>query len=483
MELFRLFGSIIIDDKEALKQMGVTEKKAKEMSKSLEKIGDGASKMGKAIGKAALAAGAAIGGLALNFAKQAGDIDDAAKRVGTSAEEYQKWAYAAKLSGMEASTLEGLMKKQQTAFANAKDGAKAQSDAYKRLGVDISKLTSEQGFTAVIEALAGMTDETQRNSLANDIFGKSYADLLPMLGEGADGIAKLRQEAVDVGAVMSNDAVASGAKFGDQLDKMKAQFNGLLMQLGESLLPLFDKFTAWVEENGPAISSFATNVVNGLGVAIGWVANNITWLIPVIGGLVAAFGTLQIISTINGLLTAFGIAQTIAFGPAMGIVAAVGALIAVGALLIMNWDKVVKFMGGAFKTIGNVVIGVVNMVIDAINTMIKVFLSPFNLLINGFNATIGKITGKIPEIKIAIPNIPKLAEGGIAYGNALVNVGEYPNARNNPEVIAPLDKLQGMIDYDKMASAMIRALRTVDVVLDDREMGRFVDNRILKGAM
>lgn len=483
MELFRLFGSIIIDDKEALKQMGVTEKKAKAMGKSLEKIGDGASKMGKAIGTAALAAGAALGGLALNFAKQAGDIDDAAKRVGTSAEEYQKWAYAAKLSGIEASTLEGLMKKQQTSFANARDGAKAQSDAYRRLGVDISKLTSEQGFTAVIESLAGMTDETERNSLANDIFGKSYADLLPMLSEGAEGIAKLRKEAVDVGAVMSNDAVASGAKFGDQIDKMKAQFNGLMMQLGESLMPLFDKFTTWIEENGPAISDFATNVVNGLGTAIGWVANNITWLIPVIGGLVAAFGTLQIISTINGLLTAFGVAQTLALGPAMGIVAAVAAIVAVGALLIMNWDKVVKFMNVAFKSIGNGIIGVVNMVIDAINTMIKVFLSPFNLLIQGFNSTIGKITGKIPEIKIAIPNIPKLAEGGLAYGNALVNVGEYPNARSNPEVIAPLDKLQGMIDYDKMASAMIRALRTVDVVLDDKKMGNFVDNRILKGAM
>lgn len=41
--------------------------------------------------------------------------------------------------------------------------------------------------------------------------------------------------------------------------------------------------------------------------------------------------------------------------------------------------------------------------------------------------------------------IPQLAGGGIAYGNSLVNVGEYPGARTNPEVIAPLDKLKKII--------------------------------------
>ena len=41
--------------------------------------------------------------------------------------------------------------------------------------------------------------------------------------------------------------------------------------------------------------------------------------------------------------------------------------------------------------------------------------------------------------------IPSLASGGIAYGNSIVNVGEYPGARTNPEVIAPLDKLKKLI--------------------------------------
>lgn len=41
--------------------------------------------------------------------------------------------------------------------------------------------------------------------------------------------------------------------------------------------------------------------------------------------------------------------------------------------------------------------------------------------------------------------ISKMAEGGLAYGDTVVRVGEYANARSNPEVITPLNKLRDMI--------------------------------------
>lgn len=45
--------------------------------------------------------------------------------------------------------------------------------------------------------------------------------------------------------------------------------------------------------------------------------------------------------------------------------------------------------------------------------------------------------------------LPKLAEGGIAFGATIAQVGEYPGASANPEVIAPLDKLRGMLGGGK----------------------------------
>lgn len=46
---------------------------------------------------------------------------------------------------------------------------------------------------------------------------------------------------------------------------------------------------------------------------------------------------------------------------------------------------------------------------------------------------------------IAAQPIPKFADGGIVYGDTLAQVGEYPGASSNPEVIAPLDKLKSLL--------------------------------------
>lgn len=183
------------------------------------------------------------------FADSAGDIDDAAKRTGTTAEAYQEWAYAAKLGGMEVSTLESLMVKQQKSFSDAHEGVKATAEAYARLGIDINEVTSSsEAFDRVIYALSDMEDETTRNALANDLFGKSYADLAPLLAEGADGIKAWRQEVVDLGGVISNDATEAGAEFGDSLDRLQTRFDGLKNNLSADFLPAFSNVVEGMTE-------------------------------------------------------------------------------------------------------------------------------------------------------------------------------------------------------------------------------------------
>jgi hypothetical protein len=53
------------------------------------------------------------------------------------------------------------------------------------------------------------------------------------------------------------------------------------------------------------------------------------------------------------------------------------------------------------------------------------------------------------------PNITAFAEGGIVSGPTLGLMGEYPNARSNPEVIAPLDKLKGMLKSGDNSSGFV----------------------------
>lgn len=67
------------------------------------------------------------------------------------------------------------------------------------------------------------------------------------------------------------------------------------------------------------------------------------------------------------------------------------------------------------------------------------FPPPFNII---------AIAATVAGIAAAIASIPKpkaFANGGIVYGNTFAQVGEYPGAANNPEVIAPLSKLRQLI--------------------------------------
>jgi len=76
------------------------------------------------------------------------------------------------------------------------------------------------------------------------------------------------------------------------------------------------------------------------------------------------------------------------------------------------------------------------------------------------------------------PEMTAFAEGGIVSGPTLGLVGEYPGASSNPEVIAPLDKLKGMLNTNEqsgyVASTTIHG-RDLAIVLErynkDRNRG------------
>ena len=66
---------------------------------------------------------------------------------------------------------------------------------------------------------------------------------------------------------------------------------------------------------------------------------------------------------------------------------------------------------------------------------------PFPANLIALTASVTAIIGAFAQVG----KVKKMAEGGLVYGNSLVNVGEYAGASSNPEVIAPLNKLKQII--------------------------------------
>lgn len=178
-----------------------------------------------------------------------GELDDNAQKIGMSAESLQEWQYAAKLGGMESETLVRSLEKQQKSFADAKTGSTALAESYAALGINVEAVgSSEEALNAVIDALADCEDETTRNAVANDIFGKSYAELAPLLNLGSKGIAELRQEARDLGLVLSDETVAASAEAGDSFDKLTGMIDTTKSRILSGFLPSLSRVADGLRE-------------------------------------------------------------------------------------------------------------------------------------------------------------------------------------------------------------------------------------------
>ena len=65
------------------------------------------------------------------------------------------------------------------------------------------------------------------------------------------------------------------------------------------------------------------------------------------------------------------------------------------------------------------------------------------------------VAGAVAKQVIKNMSAKKMEQGGLVYGNSFVNVGEYGNAHTNPEVIAPLSKLQDIIGKRGMTNVNV----------------------------
>lgn len=170
------------------------------------------------------------------------EIDKESQKLGLSSDTYQELAYAMDRSGTSIDVVKRGIMSINTALANTENGVEGASEKFDALGISLenadgSLKSSEQVLLESIDALALMEDETQRNKLANDLFGRSYMELAPLLNTGSQGIQDLMNEAEEYGMVMGEDAVKASASYEDSLTKMQGTMQGLKNNVVSSFLP------------------------------------------------------------------------------------------------------------------------------------------------------------------------------------------------------------------------------------------------------
>lgn len=240
---------------------------------------------------ASLAAGGAIlGGLGAIAQKTATYGDELAKasgRTGVAVESLGRLRYAAERSDVQFGSLVGALQKMSRSADEAAQGTAQQAEAFARLGVSVTDSTgqlkdSELLFTELAGAISGIPNETERTALAMAVFGRSGAQLLPLLNEGSAGIQALGDRAQQLGLVMGGPAAANAELFNDMLDDAKDSLFGVALQIGPVLLP--------------QLAELANNFAMGVSRVAAFMQQNewLVWSVMRLGvGLVAVGGAIK----------------------------------------------------------------------------------------------------------------------------------------------------------------------------------------------
>jgi phage-related protein len=198
-------------------------------------------------GVAGLAAGfAVLGAKVADFTAATDRIDKASKRIGVSAKGFQELEFALSQSGVRVETLQSSMRQLRGAIDNNSDG-------FKKLGISITdangeKKTQEQILKESITAFQSIESSVEKARLAENLFGKSATELMPLLDGQAGSFDELVQKANELGIVLDDKAVNAGVQLTDALDSMKRSFQSLTRNAIAPIIPQISKLAVTITD-------------------------------------------------------------------------------------------------------------------------------------------------------------------------------------------------------------------------------------------
>jgi phage-related protein len=430
-------------------------------SSKFTKLGGIAVKSMKAIGTAAIA-GAAVGAaalstLAVKASEAADNIIKMRHKTGLTAEELQRLQYVSGQLGANFEAIPTAVSAMTKQMFAATKGSKEAQRAFKTLGITIKDTATgkmkpqSQVFKETLLQLSKIKDESYRNGLAFQLFGKGASDLFPILNAGSGEIERLASEADRLGIVLGSDKVEALDNFGDTLDKVIMAAKGIGNQAVGAfipkLLPLLDKLALKMPKLAPMAADMAGGMIDGfikllpllskigekafpiLSDAVSIVSSAIQPLLPVIGELV-----MSLLPPLGDIVTLIGRVMK----PLVPVIATIARVL--GAVLVGALQVAMPLLEG-LATLLTFILDSLNWVFEKLG---KLKIGTPTMVGSGITGGMGidKNAGQALNIK------KKFAYGGIATKPSITGEGPYD------EMNIPLVKSQrsfGLLDQTAKA--------------------------------
>ena len=412
---YKNFGSV------AAQQIKAVGQKMQEAGAKIEGVGKKLS----GISGAAAAIGGGLLKLGYDAVTSADDINTLAKQTGFTTDEIQKMKYAADLVDVSFEDIAGAMKK----FKGKIDPT---NESLAKLGVetqnaDGSLRNANDVFFDAVKALGTIQNETERDQVAMDLFGKSADSLAGIIDDGGKAFEEYGKQAEEMGLILDGDTLDSLNATNDTIDELKANIGGTMAQIGASvgtiLAPVLEKIAGAISKVTEKLRNLSPEQQETILKIVGVVAA-LAPAIIIIGKLVSGIGSVvSVIGTVVGVLG----------GP---LTLAIGAVIAIGIVLWKNWDKIKA-----------VAITVKDAVVNAWNNLkAKVGAAIDNVKgkIDGLRSKLDSIKQKFVDFKNTVSGIWETIKGFFTGEVSLPSI-PLPHFKITPEGWKVKDLLQGEI--------------------------------------
>lgn len=354
--------------------------------------GVGVAALGASI-TATVGMGSAVMGGVSNLAQVGDGIDKMSQKMGLSAEAYQEWDFIMQHSGTSIDAMSGSMKK----LASAAETGNKAFDALGMSQEQIAGMSQEELFGATISALQNVEDETERTYLASQLLGRGATELGPLLNTSAEDLEAMRQQAHDLGGVLSDEAVKSAAAYQDSLQNLQTGFDGLKNGMLADFLPSF----TGVMDGITGIMTGAADGPEKLQEGISGVANKLTELVPRVFEIGKPIIAALAQALMDNLPTILQTGMSLLGELAMGILEALPDIIEAG----------VSTIGTFAQTLGDNLPELIPKAVDMILSIAKTLTDPDNIaaiLEAGVQIIIGLGKGLIAAIPELVANIPEI---------------------------------------------------------------------------
>ena len=238
----------------------------------------------------ALAAGRAFKNMVAGSINAIDAVDKLAKSTGISTEGLQVFGLAAQKAGVDQVALSGAFGRMSKRLAEASQGFGEALPALERLGLsaqDLMKLTPEEQFLKIGEAIGGLATQGEQAAAAFKIFSDQGLRLVPLFADINAQTEAARAELEKFGGILSSQQIAGTVALKDNLTDVSQIFSNIVNQITAELAPAINAvvsaFKAFVSEYGGA--NIGKNIADSIIAAVDYALGFVDYITPVFAGI------------------------------------------------------------------------------------------------------------------------------------------------------------------------------------------------------